>query len=299
MSEASLDFETRSDVDIKLGAYRYFESPNAKALILCYSIDKGPIQTWTGGPCPADLRQHIEAGGALRAWNAAFERLCLTMLHERHGWPRPRLEQFRDTAVESAAMSLPRSLDKAGAALGVEAQKDKRGAKLIKLFSVPKGPGPTWNEPADFPSEFAEFVAYCKRDVEAEMEIASRLVPLSDYELAVYHLNERINDKGLRIDTRSARAALKLIEKAKAAIDAELKEVTGGAVTAVTQAARLKTWCAAQGVDMPSMDKDDVDERLHGDDMSGAKSTTGAGATCRGRQAFRRQDQRYAQPSGN
>lgn len=268
VTDCNLDFETRSDVDIKTsGAYRYFESRHVRALILCYSIDKGPIQTWTNGPCPNDLRRHIESGGLLRAWNCGFERLCLNTLADRHGWPRARLEQFRDTAVESAAMSLPRSLDRAGEALGINAAKDKAGAKLIKLFSIPKTPGPLWNEPEDHPKEFADFVAYCKRDVEAEMEIASRLIPLSNAELRVYHLNERINDKGLRIDVTSARAALKLIAKAKEKINAELAKVTGGAVTAVTQAARLKTWCATQGVDMPSMDKDDVDEFLHNDNI--------------------------------
>ena len=41
-----------------------------------------------------------------------------------------------------------------------------------------------------------------------EEEAAGRLIPLSDKEMQVYWLNERINDKGLRIDVASARAAL-------------------------------------------------------------------------------------------
>ena len=267
----NIDLETRSDVDLKTaGVYCYFESPHAKVLIACYSINKSPVKVWTfGRPCPDDLAAHIRAGKPLRAWNAGFERQGLNVLADRENWPRPRLEQFYDTAVESAAMSLPRSLDRAGDALGINAAKDKRGAKLIKLFSVPAAPGPIWNEPADHPAEFAEFVAYCQQDVRAEMEIASRLIPLSDAEMRVYWLNERINDKGLRIDVASARAALRLIDKAKAKINEELAVVTSGAVTAVTQAARLKAWCEAQGVAMPSMDKDDVDEFLHDGDIPG------------------------------
>ncbi|MDE2096605.1 MAG: hypothetical protein KGL39_05105 [Patescibacteria group bacterium] len=262
--EASCDFETRSDVDIKMaGAYRYFESPHARALILCYSIDKGPIQTWLSGPCPDDLRLHIEHGGLIRAHNAAFERLCFAMLHERHGWPRLKLEQFRCTAVEAAAMALPRSLERVCDALGVKAAKDKRGAKLIKLFSIPRAPGPTWNEPEDHPKEFQEFIDYCKRDVEAEQEVASRLVPLSDEEWKVYALNERINDRGLRIDVKSALAAVQLIEKAKAEIDREITLATGGSVTATTQVARLQAWCESRGVNIPTLGKDDVDDFLH------------------------------------
>ena len=281
MAECSIDGEWRSDIDIKrCGAYRYFESPHCLPLILCWSIDRAPIRAWTihdGPACPSDLAEHIRGGGSIRAYNAAFERLGFDWLARSWGWPRPALERYRCTAVEGAAMSLPRRLDKIGEALGVAAKKDKRGDKLIKLFSIPRKitdessrhePArafPLWNEPRDHPAEFAEYVAYCQQDVRAEQEVASRLIPLSDAEWRVYALNERINDRGLRIDVRSARSAMALVEKAKTEIDREIAEVTGGCVTAVTQVARLKAWCASQGLDLPSLDKETIDDALHTD----------------------------------
>ena len=264
MKECRLDFETRGDVDLKTqGVYRYVESPHFKVLIACYSIDGGPVQTWTyDQPPPLDLWRHIASGGLIRAFNASFERLCLRTLHERAGWPAATLEQFRCTAVEGAAMALPRKLDHICEALGVKATKDKRGAALIRKFSIPRAPGPVWNEPEDHPKEFAEFVAYCQRDVEAEAEVASRLIPLSATEWRVYQINERINDRGLRIDTVSARAALALAEKAKRHIDEELRALTGGAVKAVTEIARLKAWCEERYVTLATMGKDDIEDAL-------------------------------------
>ena len=291
MIECSVDGEWRSDVDIKrCGAYRYFESPHCLPLILCWSIDRAPVRTWTileGHECPPSLAAHIRNGGLIRAFNAAFERLGFKWLAEHWGWPEPRLEQYRCTAVEGAAMSLPRRLDKIGDALKVAAKKDKRGDKLIKLFSIPRkevmpdarqqsstpvdtsppeqvSGGPLWNEPLDHPAEFAEFVEYCRQDVLAEQEVASRLIPLSAAEWRVYAMNERVNDRGLRIDVRSARSAIRLVEKAKAEIDREIAEVTDGAVTAVTQVARLKAWVATQGLILASLDKETIDDTLHG-----------------------------------
>ena len=280
------DFETKSWINLKTqGAYVYAQHPSTDALLASFKMKStspwaalwarcgGPLDVvlrWRrGDPCPAYVRAYVEAGGEISAWNAGFERLIWwNVMTPRYGWSRPKLEQFRCTAVTAAAMSLPRDLERCGEALGLKTQKDKRGKALMKIHSIPTGfaedGSPIWHALVDDPASMAAYHDYCDFDVLSEEEAAERLVPLSDAEMRVYWLNERINDKGLRIDTVSARAALRLIAKAKDKINAELTQVTGGAVTAVTQAARLKAWCAAQGVAMPSMDKDDVDDALHG-----------------------------------
>lgn len=262
----SLDLETRSDVDLlKAGVYRYCESPHTDVLLASYRWNRtGPVLRWTrGDPCPADIAAHVASGGEIEAHNAGFERLLWrAVLTPRYGWPLPRLEQWRCIAVTAAAMSLPRSLDRLGAALDLGVKKDKRGKALIKAHSIPQGFAdglPIWN---DDPAGLAEFHAYCDTDVITEDQGADRLVPLSAAEQAVYHLNERINDRGVRLDVRSAKAALQLIAKAKKRIDDELAQVTGYYVTAVTQTAALARWIKSRGVTMPSMDKDDVEDFL-------------------------------------
>lgn len=272
-----LDFETRSEIDLlKRGAYIYAMHHSTEALLASYKIDGGPLRRWKRGePCPADIRAHIEAGGMVSAHNAAFERLIWWhVLAKRHNWPKPDITQFRCTATTAAAMSLPRSLDRLGAALDLKIKKDKKGKDLIKIHSCPVGWTETgeaiWHEKVDCPDSLEEYHQYCDTDVLTEEDADRRLIPLSETEQAVFVLSETINDRGVRIDTQSAVAALQLTERAKDRINKELAEVTGGAVRAVTEAAKMKVWMSTQGVDMPSMDKDDVEEYLHAyDDLPG------------------------------
>jgi len=266
----SWDWETRSIIDLPMrGAYVYSKHPSTEVLLAAYKFSDGPVKEWwRGQPCPSEVIAHIEAGGEIQAHNAAFERLIWwNVMVPRHGWPKPCLEQFRCTAVTAAAMSLPRSLDKLGAALNLNVKKDKRGKDLIKIHSRPIGfdkqGQPIWHTKVDDSASLREFMDYCKIDVETEHEAASRLIPLSDAEMRVYWLNERVNDRGLRIDVQSARAAMRIATEAKRLIDEELNQITDGAVTAVTQHARMKTWLEAQDVIMPSMDKDTIAEFLH------------------------------------
>jgi DNA polymerase len=261
-----IDLETRSDIDLlKRGVYVYAESPHADVLMAAYQIGDGEIRTWLRGePCPDDLRASVEAGDQIAAFNSAFERVMWwRVLTPKYGWPKPRLEQFVCTAVTAAAMSLPRSLERLGAALDLAVQKDKKGKALIKRHSIPQGYDadgrPVWN---DDQSSTLEFLDYCKTDVATEAAAARRLVPLSEHEQTVYSLSERVNDRGLRIDVLSARAAVALAEKAKVQINREMSLVTGGYVATVTQTAALRRWVASRGVDMPSLDKDDVEEFL-------------------------------------
>jgi DNA polymerase len=261
----SLDWETRSDVDLlKHGIYRYVESPHTDILMASYRMDDGPVLRWRPGqPCPDDIVAHVLAGGEIKAFNAAFERLIWWHVAcPKHGWPRPSLAQFRCTAVAAAAMSLPRSLDRLGQALNLAVKKDKKGRALIKRYSTPAGwdgNRPLWNEDEE---GLEEFRSYCDTDVLTEAEADRRLIPLSEQEQAVYVLTETINDRGIRLDVRSARSAVEMIEAAKRKINAELHTLTDGEVSAVTQVAALKRWIEEQGVEMPSMDKDDVEEFL-------------------------------------
>lgn len=276
MSEARIDFETRSDVDLKKrGQGPYFASPHFRALGASYRIDTGPLRDWEHGqPCPADLREHVEKGGYIRAFNASFERQCFQELHKRHGWPLPAIDRYRCTAAEAAAMTLPRSLDGVGEALGLDIRKDKEGTRLIRKFCMPRRPrkdedpaGIYWNEPEDHPEDYALFVKYRQTDVLTEEAAARRILPLSDAEQAVYTLNETINSRGIRIDRRSALAALRLADKAKKVLDREIKIATGGYVTACNQATRLVEWVQNQGVVLDSAGKAEITDLLEFDDI--------------------------------
>lgn len=282
MSGLEIDFETRSDVDLKTcGAHVYFESPHAAVLIGSYSIDDGPVRRWQRGePCPADLVAAVEAGAIISAHNAEFETLCFQWLHRNANWPMPRFEQFRCTAATAAALSLPRALDTKGSvvglaeALGLEARKDKEGTRLINLFSKPRKPragedpnGVYFNEPESHPEDFEKFKAYCDQDVIVEAAADRRMIPLSDAEQAVWHLTAKINRRGIRIDRRSANAALRLAEKAKKSLDREMRLATDGRVTACSQVTKLAEWVQSQGIELDSTAKAEIADLLEADDL--------------------------------
>lgn len=261
----SIDFETRSPVDLKTqGAFVYYEHPDTTVLMAAYRIDDAPIRCWTfDQPPPEDLFVAIRSGATIRAWNAQFETLGLAMQHRKLGWPMPRYDQFVDTAAAAAAMSLPRALGDAAAALGLDVQKDKEGMRLIRKFSLPKRDG-TFNDPLapEHAEDWAKFQAYCIRDVETEEAAAKRLVPLSDAEQQVWLLDQEINRRGIRIDRASANAAVRLAAKSKARLDREMSLVTGGYVGKCSEPGKLLQWVQQQGVELSSAAKAEITELL-------------------------------------
>lgn len=136
MSRLTIDFETRSDVDLRThGVFVYFESPNARVLLGAYAINDGPRQLWIDDePQPADLRDAIAKGASVHAFNAGFEAQCFAWLQRERGWVVPKPEQMHCSAATAAAMQLPRGLGDLGAALGLDTQKDKEGMRLIRKF---------------------------------------------------------------------------------------------------------------------------------------------------------------------
>ena len=79
-------------------------------------------------------------------------------------------------------------------------------------------------------------------------ELYYRLPPLSPAEQAVWVLSCRINERGFHVDRQFAEAARRIAQAAAPEIDAELAELTGGAVTGINQVARLLQWLQAQGL---------------------------------------------------
>ena len=272
--KVSVDFETRSPVDLKTrGAFVYFEHPSTKILMAAYHIEGDTPKIWTyDQPPPLDLFHAIRAGAGICAYNASFETLGFDMMAQRHGWPKPRYDQYVDTMAAAVALGLPRSLSNLGDALGLTVKKDKEGDRLIRKFSLPRRPhkdeppGEYWNEPEDHVEDFEKFKRYCLQDIATEQEAARRLIPLSADERQTWLLNQTINRRGLRVDRESAAAAIRLVEKALALLNDELREVTNGAAS-TTQPGRLTAWVCEQGVEMTSAAKAEITALLGSDDL--------------------------------
>ena len=233
-----LDFETRSRCDLKSrGVYNYAQDLSTDVLCMSYAFDDEDVATWLPGmPFP-----NI-AGHQIMAHNAAFERLVFWyVLCPTLGIPEPPLEQFTCTAAQARANCLPGSLEDVGRAVSSKMKKDHRGSALIRLLSVPRKDG-TFN---DDPTLMAEFFAYCEQDVRAMREISKAMRPLSDDELADYHANERINDRGVLVDTDLCRAAIGYAEAELQEIQEIVREVSNGELASV-RSPRMRQWVQAR-----------------------------------------------------
>jgi DNA polymerase len=277
MDEIHIDFETKSDVNIRAaGSYVYFESPLTAPLCASFKFTgEHCVERWLPSePCPPTVSRHAMTGGRFVGHNAgSFEALLWErVLTPRYGWPKIDLNQWRCTMAAASALGLPASLEKLGEALDLVVKKDKIGKALIQFFCTPRKltageTGIKFHEPIDHPERFEQFRGYCDDDVRAESEADARMIPLSEDEIAVWRMSETINRRGVRIDVASARAALRLIDKEKARLDAEMAETTGGYVTACTQASKLSRWLTLQGVFLDGVAKDDILEAFELDDL--------------------------------
>ena len=103
---------------------------------------------------------------------------------------------------------------------------------------------------------------YCRQDVEVEREFFDRLPPLSPAEQRSVALSCRINDRGFLVDRQFAEAARRIAQAAAPEIDAELAEITGGAVTGINQVARLLQWLQEQGCTVQKLDRKAIERQL-------------------------------------
>jgi len=223
-----VDFETRSACDLKAaGVYNYAQDASTEVLCMSYAFDDEDVQTWLPDqPFPAEV---LNYKGVIYAHNAAFERLIFWYVLQINF----DLEQFYCTATQARANCAPGSLEDVGRFAGASMKKDHRGSQLIRLLCIP----PFRNDP----ELMAEMVAYCEQDVRAMRSISKALRPLSADELLDYHVNERINDRGVLVDVPLCKAAIKYASDELIEIEQIVAEVTEGAITSV-RSPKMRQW---------------------------------------------------------
>ena len=227
-----LDFETRSRCDLReRGVYNYALDGSTDVLCMSYAFGDDDVRTWTPDmPFPEDVRQHK---GQIRAHNAAFERLIFWHVLEVPF----KLEQFYCTAAQARANCLPGSLEDIGRAISASMKKDHRGSQLIRLLSVPRADG-TFNED---PALMAEMIAYCEQDVRAMRAISKAMRDLADEELLDYHVNERVNDRGVLVDRALCEASVRYANTELEELQAYVAKITDGEITSV-RSPKMRQW---------------------------------------------------------
>ena len=265
----TFDFETRSTVDVKaVGAWRYAEDATTKPLCMAWALDNGPVEIWIppyAWSCPRTLVGAIATKQIFEAHNAEFEKaIWRRIMVERYGWPDIPDAQWSCTAARSATMSLPRSLDKVGFELGLTHQKDATGKRVMMKLCKPrratKYSDAPWHEA---PEDFKTLYEYCKTDVIVERELAKTIRDLIPRERALWLLDQKINERGMRIDIDAVDKALAICAELKSDLDDELLSLTDQQVRTATEVKRLTKYIRSVfEIALPSLDKAAVAELL-------------------------------------
>ena len=261
MSLLAIDIETYSEVDLpKSGVYAYSDSPSFEILLFAYAFNDEPTQIVDlacGEMLPERVRRALDDPTVIKtAFNAAFERTCISRYLGKQLSP----ESWQCTAVQSAMLALPLSLDGVGEVLKIQRKKLKEGADLVRYFSLPCKPtksngGRTRNRPADAPEKWERFKEYCIRDVDAEREIREKLhnFPIPDSEMMLYRMDQEINDRGILVDRELVSGAVECDNRYKDLVTARAYELTG--LENPNSPAQIKGWLTDRGVSVDSLDK--------------------------------------------
>jgi DNA polymerase len=259
-----LDFETRSHASIKLGGRRYAADPTTQIMSCVFAIDnriiiwtpgrfppaitwpteygpERPVGTCSGNALPQIIADAIDAGRLLCAHNAlGFERWI---------WQAKRLPEpirWIDTIPWARAAGCPGSLDGAASWL-LDKRKDAAGEALIKKYCAPYGKAKKYREPDD--KDGSALIKYNLIDVLLLEQLYDQLRHY-DREPELLLVDQRINERGVRVDTLLPQRILELADTETARLASEAERLTNGAVKAtdLRRVAFLTEWLQSRGI---------------------------------------------------
>ena len=282
MSSLSIDIETFSSEDLsRSGVYRYAEAPDFRVLLFGYRADGGEVSVCDlecGETLPPAVLSALLDDGVIKwAFNAAFERVCLSRylrdlgLLKKGEFLSPA--SWRCSMVWCGYLGLPMSLAGAGAALGLEKQKLAEGKSLIRFFCKPVKPSLLngqgernlwWSDPG----KWKQFVAYNLRDVETECGIKERLAkyPVPESVWEQYALDQAINDRGILVERELVSGAVVLDGQSREALTAELRKLTE--LANPNSVVQVRQWLEDHGTEARDLGKKQVKEMLLSADES-------------------------------
>ena len=265
MKTLSIDLETFSSVDLpKAGVYRYVEAEAFEILLFACSIDGGAVHTYdlaSGESLPEEILHALTDESVLKwAYNASFERVCLSRyLGLATGEYLPP-ESWRCSMVWAATLGLPLSLEGSGAVLGLAQQKMAEGKELIRFFCQPCSPTKsngfrTRNRPQDAPEKWELFKKYNIRDVEVEQAIQAKLrrFPVTDSVWQEYFIDQRINDRGVAIDHELVSCAIEMDSRSRTELTERMQQIT--ALENPNSVQQMRLWLADNGLETDTLGK--------------------------------------------
>jgi DNA polymerase bacteriophage-type len=272
MREVVLDFETISALDLRLvGAWRYAEDPTTTILCLTYTLIGSEPRLWIPGTKDPILDTLVADPNAIFvAHNASFEKaIWRKIMVPDYGFADKPNSQWDDTMAACAQRVIPQDLGQALQVLGLAVEKDKEGLKLVKSLSKiekRKKSKNYGNFPKLTPEILRRVYAYNLTDIQGTVALRQRLGPLSPDERGVWLLDQRINERGVKLDLPFVRLARAIVERASQPLSREFSTITGG--LGIGQTVAIAEWVRSQGIAIPNLQKETL-VRLLGETEDG------------------------------
>lgn len=264
-----LDTETYSDVPISAGVYAYAE--HAQIMLCTYAWGDEPVQVldYSDGDILSPMRDLVSRASEIVIHNSQFDRVVCA----KHAIVIPA-EKIFDTMICALAHSLPGALAQLGEVFHLDnaLAKGTSGKKLIQLFCKPAPKSHKLRRATrdTHPQQWEQFREYAKSDILAMRALRSKL-PTKNYmgaEHALWELDQRINDRGFKIDADLARGAISALHAEKIRLRSRTEELTHGAVSSTTQRdVLLGHLLYAHGVGLPDLKSATIERRLRDENL--------------------------------
>lgn len=260
LSLCLFDFETASACDLKkCGSWRYAEDLTTEIICLAFAETMTEVPAvWlpTMGPdhpiSQRLLRLVLDPNVTFVAHNVGFEKaIWRRIMVKLLLWPDIPNSRWHDTLAVCAMKSLPQDLDGAARVLRLPFQKDREGSALTKSLSKPDKKTGYYDRS---PETLARVYTYCQSDIKSEFALLDRVGFIPPGERRVWLLDQRINERGVRLDVDYIRQAQTIVTKASVPLAAEFRDLTGG--LSFTQRDKIMSWLIQRGVNLPNMTKD-------------------------------------------
>lgn len=277
MTTLWIDLETYSEVPISQGTHRYAAS--AEIMLFAWALDDGPasvVDLASGEPIPDALAEALRSDCEIWAHNSHFDRTVMSrQVAPMYFWNVGiSVNRWQDTMVQAMAHGLPGGLGDLCDILKIDQDKakDKDGRALILLFCKPRPKTSKIRRATreTHPAEWAKFVSYASLDIEAMRAVHKKLPTwnIKGTELALWHLDQHINDRGVAVDLDLANAAITAVALAQASLSDRTSELTFGYVASTTQRdALLRHMLAAYGVELPDLQMATLERRANDPDL--------------------------------
>jgi DNA polymerase bacteriophage-type len=247
--------------------------------MLQYAVNNGPviIIDMLSKKAPgrafklAKLNDELNRADEVWAHQAEFDR---TMLDATQTLRIPEAK-WRCTAALARMHGLPGGLDKLCTIFKVPAHFAKlKGKDIGETFWKPNKKD-EYNTPESHPKQWAQFLRYGGRDVEA-MRFIWRKIPkwnATPRMWSVWALDYRMNHRGVAMDISLAEGAVEATTRTKRRLAARTLEITENdpwsdtIVESTTQVKRLLAYMADFGVKLPDLTADTVERRLEDESL--------------------------------